>query len=93
MIGLGASTKGNVLLQMCGIDKKMLPYISDRNKEKVGLRTLGTDIEIISENEARRLNPSAMLVIPWNFKDEIIEKVNRIYKGKYIIPIPKFCIQ
>ena len=46
IIGLGASTKGNVLLQICGFDKKLLPFISDRNKDKVCLRTLGTDFEI-----------------------------------------------
>ena len=94
VIGLGASTKGNVLLQMCGIDKKMLPYISDRNKEKVGLRTLGTDIEIISENEARRLNPSAMLVIPWNFKDEILKREYQYIQngGKllFLMPYPYY---
>ena len=94
VIGLGASTKGNVLLQMCGIDKKMLPYISDRNKEKVGLRTLGTDIEIISEEEARRLNPSAMLVIPWNFKDEILKREYQYIQngGKllFLMPYPYY---
>ena len=74
VIGLGASTKGNVLLQICGIDKNLLPFISERNRDKVGLRTLGTDIEIISEEKAREINPSAMLVIPWNFKEEILSR-------------------
>ena len=46
-----------------------MPCISDRNKEKVGLHTLGTDIEIISEEKAHELKPSSMLVIPWNFKE------------------------
>ncbi len=94
VIGLGASTKGNVLLQLCGIDKTLLPYISDRNKEKIGLRTLGTDIEIISEEAARKLNPSAMLVIPWNFKDEIIrrEKEYILSGGKllFLMPYPHY---
>lgn len=92
VIGLGASTKGNVLLQICEIDKKMLPYISERNREKVGLRTLGTDIEIISEEKARHLNPSCMLVIPWNFKEEILER-EKVYiqnggKMLFLIPYP-----
>lgn len=92
VIGLGASTKGNVLLQICGIDKKMLPYISERNPIKYGLRTLGTDIELIPEEEARRKNPSCVFVIPWNFKREIVEREKEyIQKGGkmlFIMPYP-----
>ena len=91
VIGLGASTKGNVLLQICRIGKDLLPYISDRNKEKVGLRTLGTDIEIISEEKARKINPSAMLVIPWNFKEEILSREQNFIQngGKMLFLMPK----
>ncbi len=94
VIALGASTKGNVLLQLLDIGKDLLPYISERNQEKVGLRTLGTDIEIISEDEARKLNPSAMLVIPWNFKNEIVSRENEyIEKGGkllFLMPYPHY---
>ena len=94
VIGLGASTKGNVLLQICGITKQLLPYISDRNKEKVGLRTLGTDIEIISEEKAHELNPSSMLVIPWNFKEEILKREKHYIEngGKllFLMPYPNY---
>lgn len=94
VIGLGASTKGNVLLQICGIDKRLLPYISDRNKEKVGLRTLGTDIEIISEDKAHELNPSCVIVIPWNFKEEILEREKDYIRngGKmlFLMPYPHY---
>ena len=94
VIGLGASTKGNVLLQICGIDKNLLPFISDRNKDKVGLRTLGTDIEIISEEKARKINPSAMLVIPWNFKKEILSREDNYIQngGKmlFLMPYPYY---
>jgi len=76
------------------IGKELLPYISERNKEKVGLRTLGTDIEIISEEEARKQNPSAMLVIPWNFKEEIVNREQQYIKngGKllFIMPYPYY---
>lgn len=92
VIGLGASTKGNVLLQLCRIDKKMLPFISERNPFKVGLRTLGTDILLISEEEARRLQPDCMFVIPWNFKTEIMEREKEYLEkeGKllFIMPYP-----
>jgi hypothetical protein len=90
VLGLGASTKGNMLLQLFGIDNKMLPYISERNPNKVGLRTLGTDIELISEEHARSLNPSCMLVLPWYFKDEIVEREQPYIQagGKLMFPMP-----
>jgi 2-polyprenyl-3-methyl-5-hydroxy-6-metoxy-1,4-benzoquinol methylase len=92
VIGLGASTKGNVLLQICEINKKLLPYISERNPIKFGLRTLGTDIELISEEEARKKNPACIFVIPWNFKTEILEREKKYIQqgGKmlFIMPYP-----
>lgn len=92
VIGLGASTKGNVLLQLCKIDKNLLPYISERNPFKVGLRTLGTDMLLISEEEARKKNPACIFVIPWNFKAEIVEREKEYLEQKgrmlFIMPYP-----
>lgn len=90
VIGLGASTKGNMLLQMFGIGKETIPYISERNPDKVGLRTLGTDIELISEEAARELQPSYMLVLPWYFKDEIVKREQEYIQsgGALLIPMP-----
>jgi hypothetical protein len=90
VFGLGASTKGNVLLQFFGITKDKMPYISERNPDKVGLRTLGTDFELISEERARELGPSSMLVLPWYFKKEIVtrEKTYLDQGGKLIFPMP-----
>lgn len=90
VIGLGASTKGNMLLQLFGINKNMMPYISERNPEKVGLRTLGTDIPLISEEAARSLKPSCMLVMPWYFKEEIVKRERQYIDdgGKLLFPMP-----
>ncbi len=92
VIGLGASTKGNVMLQLCEINNKTMPYISERNPFKVGLKTLGTDMLLISEEEARKLKPDCMFVIPWNFKAEILEREKAyIAKGGkllFIMPYP-----
>ena len=90
VIGLGASTKGNVLLQICEITKKMLPYISERNPEKQGLRTLGVDMELISEERARALKPSCIVVIPWNFKAEIVDRERAYLEagGKFLFIMP-----
>tara|TARA_Y100001968_G_C19388476_1_gene734216 strand:- start:104 stop:1360 length:1257 start_codon:yes stop_codon:yes gene_type:complete len=90
VIGLGASTKGNMLMQTFGLTKKEIPYISERNPDKVGLRTLGTDIELIAESAARKMSPKMMLVFPWYFKKEIIDRESDYIKsgGKLLIPMP-----
>jgi len=90
VLGLGASTKGNMLLQLFGIGKETIPYISERNPDKVGLKTLGTDIELISEEKARQLSPSYMLVLPWYFKDEIVIREQEYIQngGKLLFPMP-----
>jgi hypothetical protein len=90
VIGLGGSTKGNVLLQFFDLNKELLPYISDRNPDKVGLRTLGTDFEIISEERAHDLDPSCMLVLIWFFKEELIQREHEYLRrgGKLLFPMP-----
>ena len=90
VFGLGASTKGNMLLQTFDLGKDIIPFISERNSSKVGLKTLGTDIELISEISARKKNPKMMLVLPWYFKDEIIkrERSYLLNGGKLLIPMP-----
>jgi NDP-4-keto-2,6-dideoxyhexose 3-C-methyltransferase len=90
VFGLGASTKGNVLLQFFGITKEKMPYISERNPEKVGLRTLGTDFELISEEQARDLRPASMLVLPWYFKTEIVRREHGYLEqgGTLLFPMP-----
>lgn len=90
VFGLGASTKGNVLLQYFDIDKRLLPAISERLPEKIGLRTLGTDIEIISEEDARARKPSVMFVLVWFFKDEIIARERAYLEsgGTLFFPMP-----
>jgi hypothetical protein len=90
VFGLGASTKGNVLLQFFGITKEKMPFISERNPDKVGLRTLGTDFELISEQRARDLGPSCMLVLPWYFKNEIVAREQEYLRqgGKLLFPMP-----
>ena len=90
VLGLGASTKGNVLLQFFEIDKNIIPAISERQDIKVGLKTLGSDIDLISEDNARSINPSCMLVLPWYFKEEIAHREKEYLKagGSLLFPMP-----
>jgi SAM-dependent methyltransferase len=86
----GASTKGNTLLQWCGIDSRIVDFAAERNPDKYGARTLGTDIPIISEAESRAMKPDYYLVLPWHFKDEFIEREKEsIQQGiGFIFPLP-----
>jgi NDP-4-keto-2,6-dideoxyhexose 3-C-methyltransferase len=74
VLGFGASTKGNVILQYCGIDSKTMPAIVDRDPNKVGLETPGTRIPIVSEEAAAALAPDIYVVFPWHFRDEIVRR-------------------
>ena len=92
VIGYGASTKGNVLLQYCNIKNKNMKYICDVNKDKDGCYTPGTKIKIISEEKAKQLNPDYFFVLPWHFRNFILNKENKTIKSgtKFIFPLPKF---
>ena len=91
IIGYGASTKGNVLLQFCGLTRKHIPYIADVNEDKFGCFTPGTHIPIISEKEARAMKPDYFLVFPWHFKHSILEREREFIEngGKFIFPLPE----
>lgn len=91
VLGYGASTKGNVILQYCGLTPKDIPYIAEVNQEKYGKVTPGTHIPIISEEKARKMKPDYYLVLPWHFKKFIIEREKEFLKsgGHLIFPLPK----
>jgi SAM-dependent methyltransferase len=87
----GASTKGNTILQWCGIDHRIIDYAAERSPDKYGAFTLGTDIPIISEAESRAMKPDYYLVLPWHFRDEFIEREREILERgtQMIFPLPK----
>jgi SAM-dependent methyltransferase len=90
----GASTKGNVLLQWYNIDSYKIKYASDRNPQKDGARTLGTNIKIISEEKSRAMKPDYYLVLPWHFRREFLEREAETIRAgtKMIFPLPEITI-
>lgn len=90
--GYGASTKGNTLLQWYGLDSHLIDAIAERNPTKFGLKTVGTNIPIKSEDEMRQENPDYLLVLPWHFISEFQKRENQYLKsgGKFIVPCPRF---
>jgi len=91
VVGYGASTKGNVVLQFCGLGSLDIPAIADRNPAKFGRFTPGTGISIVSEEEARSRRPKYFLVFPWHFKDEFIKREGDFLDsgGKFLFPLPE----
>jgi SAM-dependent methyltransferase len=92
--GYGASTKGNTLLQYFGLDNTLIDAIAERSHYKFGLKTIGTNIPIKSEEEVRAMNPDYMLVLPWHFIAEFVKREDEFLSkgGKFIVPCPNFQI-
>jgi len=88
--GYGASTKGNVILQYCKINKKLLNYIIEVNSFKYNRYTPGSKIKIVSEKYLKKNKPDYLLVLPWHFKNHILQKENSFIKrgGHFIFPLP-----
>ena len=94
IIGYGASTKGNIVLNHCGISSKQLKLICDANPEKYGKYTPGSNIKIISKEAMRKLKPDYLFVLIWSFRSEVIKQEEKYIKngGKLIFHLPKFHI-
>ena len=92
--GYGASTKGNTLLQYFGLDNTLIDAIAERSHYKFGLKTIGTNIPILSEEDVRAMNPDYMLVLPWHFIAEFVKREDEFISkgGKFIVPCPNFQI-
>jgi cyclopropane fatty-acyl-phospholipid synthase-like methyltransferase len=90
IFGYGASTKGNVILQYCGITNHDMPYIAEVNTDKFGCFTPGTHIPIISETQAREMNPDYFFVLPWHFREGIVEREQSFVQrgGTLVFPLP-----
>jgi NDP-4-keto-2,6-dideoxyhexose 3-C-methyltransferase len=92
IFGYGASTKGNVVLQHCGLSTTELPFIAEKHPGKYGRVTPATRIPIISEADARAKKPDYFLVLPWHFRGEIVRRESRFMQqgGALVFPLPTF---
>ena len=90
VVGYGASTKGNVILQYCGIGPDLLPVIGDITPSKDGVFTPGSKIPVVSIEKAKAMNPDYFLVLPWGFRSDILlrEKETIANGTKFIFPLP-----
>lgn len=92
VLGCGASTKGNVVIQYAGLTAADMAAVTDRYPQKVGLLTPGSRIPIISEEEGRTRKPDYLMVFPWHFRDEIIRREQDFLNagGRLVFPLPRF---
>ena len=91
IVGYGAPGKGNTLLNYCGVRGDFIDYTVDRNTYKQGKFLPGTHITIFPPEKIRETKPDYVLILPWNFKDEIMEQVAYIreWGGQFVVPIPE----
>jgi len=90
--GYGASTKFNTTLQYFNLDNNLITKIADRSSAKWGLKTVGTNIPICSEEEMRLDKPDYLFLGPWHFINEFIEREQEYLQkgGKFIVSAPRF---
>jgi hypothetical protein len=90
IIGYGASARSSTMLNYCGIDGQYLECVADRAELKHGKLTPGTDLMIVSPSDAFLAKPDIILLLAWNFKDEILNQIQNEFgwSGDVIIPLP-----
>jgi hypothetical protein len=93
--GYGAPGKGNTLLNYCGIRTDFIDYTVDRNPYKQGKFLPGTHIPIFSPEKIKETKPDFVLILPWNFKDEIMPQMSHIreWGGQFVVPIPSVRVE
>tara|TARA_B100000242_G_C43043778_1_gene487100 strand:+ start:1278 stop:2504 length:1227 start_codon:yes stop_codon:yes gene_type:complete len=89
VVGFGSSARSQTLLNYCNIDNSLISAIIDNNKLKQGFYTPGTNIPIVNINSGLKLKPNIIVILAWNFKNEIIQLCrSKGFKGKFILPLP-----
>ena len=89
--GYGAPAKGNTLLGFLEIGPELLPYIVDRSPLKQGLYTPGTHIPVVAPERLLADQPDYVLLLAWNFVDEILAQQAEYIKrgGRFMVPVPE----
>ena len=92
VIGYGASTKGNIVLNHCEVNKNQIQTICDGSKKKHSRFTPGSNLKIISKEEMRKKHPDYLLVLIWSFRTEVIKQEVRYLKkgGVLVFHLPRF---
>ncbi len=90
LAGYGAPAKGNTMLNYCGIGPELLDFLADRNPLKQGRFSPGMRIPVVAPEAIAEARPDYLLILAWNFADEIMEQQRDFAErgGRFILPIP-----
>lgn len=90
--GYGASTKGQITMQYCDITPDLIEAVAERNPDKYGLYTPGTNVRICSEEEMRTAKPDFLVIFPWHFITEFKDREKDLMNSgtKLVVPLPRF---
>lgn len=91
VVAYGAAAKGNTLLNYCGINADLLPFVVDISPHKQGKYLPGSRIPVVAEDKLKLLKPDFVLIIPWNIKEEIMQQLSYIrgWNGQFVVAIPE----
>jgi hypothetical protein len=91
VIAYGAAAKGNTILNFCGIKSDLVPFVVDKNPNKIGKYMPGSHIPIVEESLIKIEKPKYILILPWNLKDEVTEQLSYIrdWGGEFVVATPK----
>lgn len=91
IVGYGAAAKGTIMLNYVGIGQETLDFVADRNTHKQGRYIPGVRVPIASPERVLAEQPDYVLILPWNFKDEIMTQQAEYRRrgGKFIVPVPR----
>jgi SAM-dependent methyltransferase len=91
IVGYGAAAKGTIMLNYVGIGQETLDFVVDRNTHKQGRYIPGVRLPIAAPERVLAEQPDYVLILPWNFKDEIIAQQAEYQRrgGKFIVPVPR----
>jgi SAM-dependent methyltransferase len=89
--GYGAAAKGTILLNFAGIGREELGFVADRNVHKQGRYIPGVRLPIVAPERILEERPDYLLILPWNFKEEIMEQQSEFRRrgGRFIVPVPE----
>lgn len=92
--GYGAAAKGNTFLNFCQLTRRDIPFVADTTPAKIFKFLPGSRIQIVSEKMLLEERPKYVLILPWNWRDEIVEKLGviRSWGGRFVTAIPELKI-
>lgn len=91
VVGYGAAAKGNTLINYCGLDRRDISVVADRNPHKQGRFLPGSHIPVVPPGRLEEISPGWVLILPWNLKDEIMSQLEHLRDqgARFLTAVPQ----